>query len=412
MGRLTDALICVLALTIALLAGREAAPVVESLVSRDGVLARIALGAPAFGGADRVRILLIGADKRHGDRGRSDTLLLLTLNPRTHRMTLLGMPRDLRVSVPGHGRTKINHSYAYGGPALTRQTVSDFLGVKVDYHALVFFGGFVQAVDALGGVTVDVPDVEGHGRGMNYDDNAGNLHIHLKPGRRHLDGRQALGFVRYRQSNIAGLGDSDEARSGRQQQFLRALAEQHLRPTSLPGLMAAARLVRATVQTDMTPAAVADLIRTLHASGPDAMLTATVPLAPSNWHGHGTYYAYADYSALQALQGKFEKHLDTGPNPPLSIECLNASGAPGRARDCAAQLARKGLKGAHAGNASTSDLIRTRIEYVPDRAREAKRARSALGCGELRQVSPQAGQARPDIRVLVGRDYKPATGGH
>ncbi len=418
MGRLANVLILGLAVAIAALGAREVGPVAHSLLAPDGALSSLLLQRPPFGGASRVRIVLIGADKRPGDKGRSDTLLVLSLNPRTHRLALLGIPRDLYVAVPGHGHTKINHAYAYGGTALTRRTVEDLLGVKVDYEALVFFDGFVRAVDALGGVTVAVPDVEGQGRGMNYDDKAGNLHIHLKPGTQHLNGLQALGFVRYRKSNTPGLGDSDEARSGRQQQLLKALAEQHLRATGLPGLLAAAKMVQQNLQTDMPSGAMADLVRTLHGCAAGQMVTATVPLQASNWHGLGTYYARADQAGLHALLTKLDAFLDAGPTvakvpssvpahpqPPASVEVFNACGVGGRARQAAEKLTPKGFKLVRAANANQTNLAKTTIQYRPDRESDAKRVRSVLGCGELRQAKAAVGAA--DIRVYVGRDYKP-----
>jgi LCP family protein required for cell wall assembly len=286
--------------------------------------------------------------------------------------------------------------------------VSEFLGVKVDYYAVALFDGFVHAVDALGGVTVDVPDIEGHGRGMNWDDNAGDLHIHLKPGRHHLNGRQALGFVRYRKSNTPGLGDSDEARSGRQQQFLKAMADQHLRATRLPGLLAAARTVQANVETDMTPAEMADLVRTLHGCDISQILAATLPLTPSGWHGHGVYYAYADTAGLRKLLARFEAHLDSGAVAPAVVEALNASGVAGRAREVGSRLATKGFKIARVGNANRSDLGRTVIEYRSGRERDARRARSVLGCGETRPAATsRTAKGAPDLRVYVGRDYRP-----
>ncbi len=411
MGRLTDAFIVVLAVTIAVLGGREAGPVAHSLLAGNGALQSLILQRPAFGGATRVRLLLLGADKRPGDKGRSDTLLVLFLNPRTHRLALLGIPRDLFVAVPGHGQTKINHAYAYGGTPLTRRTVEDFLGLKLDYEAVVFFEGFARAVDALGGVTVQVPDVEGKGRGMNYDDNAGDLHIHLKPGTRHLNGRQTLGFVRYRKSNTPGLGDSDEARSGRQQQFLKAVADQHLHAGGLPGLLAAASMVQQNVKTDMPAGAVADLVRTLRGADTTNMLTATMPLLPSNWHGQGGYYAHADTTALHRLLARFDAFLDQGaPStpaaaPPASVEALNACGVGGRARQAADRLATKGFKLLAVTNAKQSDLAKTVIEYRPDRQADATRIRSMLGCGQLRKTAPEAHAA--DIRIYVGRDFKP-----
>jgi len=314
MARICDAISCALAATLVVLLVGELRPLVTAFRGQDGRLdlsglTRALTQQPPFDGTDAVTILLIGVDKRAGDVGRSDTLLVLFLNPQSHRMALLGLPRDLRVRVPGYGRTKVNHAYAYGGPQLTQRTVERFLDVKIDHHAVVFFDGFVQAVDALGGVTLDVPDVEGQGRGMNYDDNAGDLHVHLKPGVQHLSGQQALGFVRYRKSNTPGLGDGDACRSGRQQQFLKAVAEQRLRPTGLPGLLAAVKVVGRQLETDMTATQMTDLARAVRACNASDTLTQTVPLAESDWRGHGVYYAYADNAKLHKVLAQIRRHL-------------------------------------------------------------------------------------------------------
>jgi LCP family protein required for cell wall assembly len=138
--------------------------------------------------------VLMGADERQNDRqnekGRSDTLIVMWVNPQTKRAAMMSIPRDLRVSIPGRGLDKVNAAYAYGGPRLTIKTVEQLLQTTTDGYVKVDFEGFVRAVDALGGVDLMVPDVEGGGRGMNYDDNWGNLHIHLRPGKHHLDGYQ------------------------------------------------------------------------------------------------------------------------------------------------------------------------------------------------------------------------------
>ena len=322
MRRVNDLVICVLAVALAVLGGREAWPVVSAFGGQDGksnaeALRRAVAQEPPFPGAERVTVLLIGADRRAGDSGRSDTLLVYFLDPTTGRSALLGIPRDLRVDVPGYGNTKINHAYAYGGPELSRETVEAALGIDVDYHAVCFFEGFVQAVDALGGVRVEVPDIEGEGRGMNYDDNAGDLHIHLKPGIQRLSGEQALGFVRYRKSNAPGLGDGDVGRSGRQQQLLRAVAEQHVNARGLPGLLAAARLVGRSIETDMAPSEMADLARAVRAGGAGSMVTYTLPLAPSSWKPGQPYYANADTESLRGTLKGIEKHLrgDTTDSP-------------------------------------------------------------------------------------------------
>jgi len=414
MARLSDAVSCALAVALPALLVGELRPVVAAFRDPHGQpdfsgLVRLLIQAPPFDGAERVTVLLIGADRRAGDAGRSDTLLVLFLNPQTHRAALLGIPRDLRVSVPGHGRTKINHAYAYGGPRLTRRTVEALLGEPVDYHAVVFFEGFVHATDALGGVRIDVPDVEGKGRGMNYDDNAGNLHVHLKPGLQRLNGKEALGFVRYRKSNTPGLGDGDTGRSARQQQFLKAAADQHLRAAGLPGLLAAVKLVATNAQTDMSVTQLTDLARALRACDGDDLATHTMPLRDGGRRGHGAYYAYVDAAGLGRTLAAVNRHLRSGERAPATVKVLNACGAAGRAAEASRRLARAGFTPSGYGNAERSDLRRTLIEYAPGQQEAARRVARTLGCGKV-QAAPDAAPSA-DVRVFVGRDYRPAASG-
>jgi len=148
-----------------------------------------------FPGRTRINVLLLGSDDLD-NIGRSDTIMVLSLNPRLKHVAVLSIPRDSRVEVPGHGLDKINSAYAYGGVELAQKTVEQFLGVHIDYYAQVDFNAFVEAVDELGGVDIDVPDPFGTGKGMvkhTYYES-----INLKPGYQHLDGKQALQFARYR----------------------------------------------------------------------------------------------------------------------------------------------------------------------------------------------------------------------
>jgi anionic cell wall polymer biosynthesis LytR-Cps2A-Psr (LCP) family protein len=240
---------------------------------------------------------------------------------------------------------------------------------------------------------------------MNYDDNAGHLHVHLKPGLQHLNGREALGFVRYRKSNARGLGDGDVGRAGRQQQFLKAMAEQHVQAASLPGLLAAAKEVSRHLETDMPAADLADLVRTLRACEPGDILTATVPLRSSGRH-HGAYYAYADEGRLRRVLAQIDRHLDQGSARGPTVRVLNASGRAGQAAEVSRVLARKGFVTLAPGNAERSDLERTVIEYRPGHESAARRAARALRCGRLREAKEASGEAA-DLLVLVGRDFRP-----
>jgi len=189
--------------------------------------------AKAFPGQTGVNILLMGRDldrDNHGNvvktHGRTDTIILAHFDFDDKTISMLSIPRDTRVRIPGYGRHKINAAHAYGGPNLACGTVERFLGVHPDDYMVVDFDGFEQAVDMVGGLNLTVD------KQLDYDDNWGNLHIHLKPGPQRVNGHQAIGFVRYRMSND-GHGDSDIGRIGRQQEFLRAVKEKLMRPATI-----------------------------------------------------------------------------------------------------------------------------------------------------------------------------------
>jgi LCP family protein required for cell wall assembly len=158
--------------------------------------------------------LVLGYDKRYGSgsaRGHSDTLMLIRVDPKTKILSLLSLPRDLYVNVPGLGMRKINDAYAYGGAPLAIQTVSQVLGVKINYYVPVNFHLFRKTVDIFHGVYLDVDR-----RYYHANNGAGNYAaIDLQPGYQKLSGFQALQYVRYRHL------DSDFMRTARQQAFVR-----------------------------------------------------------------------------------------------------------------------------------------------------------------------------------------------
>jgi LCP family protein required for cell wall assembly len=178
----------------------------------------------AFGGRDAVTLLVLGRDEDRNDHdqvmatnARSDVMLLARLDFQANSIQVLSIPRDTRVHIPGtRGYSKINAAHAIGGPELAAETIHDFLGVQTDAALVVDYKMLAHVVDQLGGVTVNVD------RQLDYDDDWGNLHIHLKPGVQTLNGRDAMGFVRYRHAN-EGSADSDFVRIGRQQQMLQSL---------------------------------------------------------------------------------------------------------------------------------------------------------------------------------------------
>lgn len=169
-------------------------------------------------------ILLIGADTRKGDKKlglkpRSDTMMLVRMDPSKDVTTVLSIPRDLRISIPGRGVTKFNESYSLGGAKLVVRTIKESLGIEVNHVAEVDFNGFAQAVDAIDCVYIDVDR-------KYFNSNVGRVYgaqfaaINIKAGYQKLCGYRALDYVRFRHY------DSDIFREARQQDFLRQAKQQ------------------------------------------------------------------------------------------------------------------------------------------------------------------------------------------
>jgi polyisoprenyl-teichoic acid--peptidoglycan teichoic acid transferase len=168
-------------------------------------------------------ILVMGTDggraRGRGDAHRSDSLLLLHLDPGTHRVSYLSIPRDLRVEIPGYGTAKINAASQVGGPALTLKTVKALTGLPIDHVVVVNFDGFKELIDGIGGIEVNVPKrilsnkfdcPYKPARCANWEG------WRFEKGPQHMDGRRALVYSRIR-TNQLDPSDTDISRGGRQQ---------------------------------------------------------------------------------------------------------------------------------------------------------------------------------------------------
>ena len=359
-----------------------------------------------FPGVRRLRLVLMGTDCSE-ERGRSDTLMVFWLNPQKKRAAIMSLPRDLRVSIPGHGRDKINHAYFFGGADLTVATVENLLGISVHGYGKIDFEGFVRAVDALGGVEIDVEDIEGRGRGMNYSDNWGNLHIRLKPGLQVLDGKDAMGYVRYRKSMYRGLGDSDFGRAMRQQKFLRAVMEQKLRVSNLPALLKAGKEIWNYMETTLDWREAVDLLRVLREMDTADILTVTIPVvdAPAG----GVYYCAVRENAFRDMMAQIDRHLDGTFVGECSVQVLNGSGVRGAAGKVAAKLQDSGFTVDDIGNADGHDFDATRIRHIRGFEEAASQIRTTLGGGileELQSAQLPAGKQDIQISIIVGKDVQ------
>src|SRR5262249_29650436 len=131
---------------------------------------------------------------------RTDTIIAVSLDLTNRKAYALSVPRDLRVEIPDHGTSRINDAYRFGGIPLTLETIQNFLDVSFDYYAIIKLGAVHRLVDAVGGLDVNVE------KEMDYDDNWGHLHVHLKIGKQHLDGEAVEGYARFRHDNEGDFG--------------------------------------------------------------------------------------------------------------------------------------------------------------------------------------------------------------
>ena len=190
--------------------------IAEALSHNDVLQNKVERFLSRTNGGEPENILILGSDKRASepeDPGRSDTTILLRLDPDQEAISLMSIPRDLEVEIPGYGTDKFNAAFAYGGPRLTLRVVKELTGLPINHVVNVDYLGFVRAVDAIECVYVDVDRRYYHNNAESSEEYA---EINVQPGYQLLCGKKALQYVRYRHT------DTDLVRAARQQDFLSA----------------------------------------------------------------------------------------------------------------------------------------------------------------------------------------------
>ncbi|MDY6029776.1 MAG: LCP family protein [Acidaminococcaceae bacterium] len=170
---------------------------------------------------ERINILILGIDDGDSEAAasepkRTDAVMLLSVDPKENNVSVLSIPRDTKVVLPGHrDPDKMNAAFAYGGAVMAKQTVANLLQVPIHYYALADWRGFIEVVNLIGGVDLYVD------RDLYYEDPYADLVIDIKHGFQHMDGTTAGKYVRFRSDELGDIG-----RVQRQQKFLKAAAEQ------------------------------------------------------------------------------------------------------------------------------------------------------------------------------------------
>jgi polyisoprenyl-teichoic acid--peptidoglycan teichoic acid transferase len=191
--------------------------------------------------------MIMGSDSRGASAlsgARSDSILLVRTDPSHHLISMLSIPRDLEVEIPGHSTNKINAAFAFGGPPLLIRTVDKYTGLPVNHMVLVDFTGFKDLIDSLGGVTIDNPYKIVSSQPFD------GIIWHFGKGPIHLDGRRALAYARIR--HTTNPRDSDITRTERQQRVTQALMHQLVTPSSLFHLPSIGRDLAKPLATDLS----------------------------------------------------------------------------------------------------------------------------------------------------------------
>ncbi|MCB1218212.1 LCP family protein [bacterium] len=219
----------------------------------------------SFDGKQHLTILLIGLDhvpatkKDPGIIRRNDSTLVASTDFESGQIRLASLPRDGWIqhwqNGTNFGYEKLGHTYAYGqmynqkkkqdltegGLTRARESVSKLLEMEIDHYVVIEFEGFIKLIDELGGLEVDVE------KNMDWDDNAGDLHIHLKKGPQHLNGVEAMGYARFRHDAMG-----DKGRMQRQQKVIKLILEKMATPQMLPKLPQLAKLFNESVKTSLS----------------------------------------------------------------------------------------------------------------------------------------------------------------
>ncbi|HWJ76928.1 MAG TPA: LCP family protein [Niallia sp.] len=249
---------------------------------------------------DPISILLLGVEdySSGGTQGRTDTIIVATMNPEDSTMKMVSIPRDTRVYVESEGKEdKINHAYVFGGKDGTIDAVEELLDIPIDYYAEVNFNGFKEIIDEIGGITVDVP----------FDfwekSDVDNEKIYFTEGEMTLNGEEALAYARMRKRDPMG----DFGRNERQQQIISASIDSLLSPNNLLKLDAITEHVSQNVETNMRLSEALGIQQNYKSFNSKSI--EKLKLEGSDEYLNGIYYYAPDEVELENLKDTLKVHL-------------------------------------------------------------------------------------------------------
>ncbi|MEP6490792.1 LCP family protein [Microcoleus vaginatus GB2-A3] len=360
-----------------------------------------------------VNILILGIDgvpePAAGPKifnGRSDTILLFHLDPRDKSISLLSVPRDTKVEVPGMSFSKISEANATGGAALATQLVSSMLNnTKIERYVRVSSSAFRELVDLLGGVEVFVP------RAMSYTDTAQKLKINLAKGWQTLNGEQAEQFVRFRNDGLGDIG-----RIQRQQSLIQAIRDRLASPSVLVRLPQIVRLMQKYVDTNLNYEEILTLANFGLQLERENFKMVMLPGSSSPEQGDLRSYWIVDVVGLDRIiaqylnpgvpdfaQGRFRNPTESALPKNLKIAVQNASSKPTTAKNVAEFLTKNGFFNVSVVQDSPEKQRHSQIIVQQGDLEAANLLQKELGGGKIEASS--TGEINSDLTLRVGEDW-------
>lgn len=299
-------------------------------------------------GPRRQNILLLGVDSNGADSDlwvgtRTDTMILLNIDPKTKTVNAISIPRDSKVYLPnGMGIQKINAAHAIGGIGMTIKTVEDTLGVKIDRYIMFHDEGVRAIVQALGGVDIYVE------KNMHYNDNAGNLHINFTKGKHHLTEKDAVEYLRFRHDAMGDIG-----RTQRQQWFLRGLLADLQKPETIARIPKIISVANKYVKTDMTPYEMTQYAALAKHFDMDNIEVAMLPGAP-NKHGYISYWILNPEKTQEVIDRLIYRENDAVRKESYTASIMSSADNADEARELKKALEANGIKVLCSGTLNTT----------------------------------------------------------
>lgn len=356
---------------------------------------------PDWQGSERINVVLLGIDQRDNEPingSRSDTILIMSIDPVSKGAAMISIPRDLWVSIPGCGAQRINVAHACGGPELAQRTVEANFGITAKYYARVNFRGFEQIVDAVGGVIVDVE------RPIKDDEypteDYGYQRVYIPAGPQLMDGRVALQYARSRHS------ENDFGRARRQQRVLVALRDRGMQLNMLPKVPSLIGLAQQTVSSNLSGPellALAKLASEIDRERIANLVIDTEYADPFIGDGGANLLRPRLPDIRRAIQ-KVVADTSVPKTGAVRVEVLNGTTRAGLATRAGEQLGQQGFQIVRVDSADRADYAETVILYFNGKSEAAATIASQFKLAPT-AVRAGTGDNTVDIRVILGRNF-------